>query len=113
LTYNLFASQYAIKPFKVAYKPTADADSNTASSAKAKKNSCKVANSTRYYSAGGSGLFLKYSYKYAYTLSKYNANSSGEAPSPYLTPILDSNSQYYYYPTTTMPLDSMYMFLMT
>jgi hypothetical protein len=96
LTFNLLASQYAIKPFKVAYKPTADAESRTASSAKAKKNSCKVANSTRYYSAGGSGLSLKYSYKNVYTLSKYNANSSGDAPSPYFTPILDSNSHYYY-----------------
>jgi hypothetical protein len=48
---------------------------------------------------------------YGYTLSKKMINSSGEAPSPCLTPILAINSyKSVYYTPSIIPLDYIYIF---
>ena len=93
------------------YNPSALWETRTASSAKAKKKICKVANSSTYRLVGLILFFSKYSNKYGYTWSKKIQNSLGDAPSPYFTPVFASKLFYFYPGMFTIPLFYMYIFL--
>ena len=87
---------------------------STMSSANASMNRVRLATvkSRRYYLVYE--LYSRYYKIKAYTLSKYNANNSGLAPSPCFTPLEAVNqiSASPPSPTRSTPLLSMYMFLM-
>ncbi len=64
-----------------------------------------------YRFAGTTLYFSKYNSRSGYTWSKKILNNFGEAPSPYLTPVLIPKLAYYYPLIHTIPLLLTYMFL--
>ena len=91
------------------YNPSALCDNRTASSAKARKNTYKVAISKIYLIYAAILCSLKYLSRYGYTQSKKIQNNLGEAPSPYFTPVFASKLCFSYPLMHTMPLLLIYI----
>ena len=86
---RLFCSQKSLNAAKVSYSISGLAPTKATSSAKARKNNYRHAIVYKCYSLLSSPKCpLQYSMIWGYTLSKYMVKSSGDAPSPYLTPLL-------------------------
>jgi hypothetical protein len=108
---NPFYIQNSSNALNRCYSPLALWESRTASSAKASKNIYNIAISRMYRFIGLIAYRSKYNSRSGYTWSKNIQNSLGEAPSPYLTPLLISKLHYYYPSIHTTPLLLTYIFL--
>ena len=112
LIFNPLVLQKFSKAFSICYSPSALCDNKTASSAKARKKTYKVAISKMYLIYDAILCSSKYLSKYGYTWSKKIPNNLGEAPSPCFTPVFALKFNFFCPSIHTTPLLFIYIFRM-
>jgi len=110
--FSPFELQNDINIFSICYNPSALGETRTASSANARRKIDKVAISKNIRCYFSTFYYSRYYNRAGYTWSNSILNNSGDAPSPYLTPVLASKLVYYYPSMQILPLFWTYMFRM-